>query len=178
MKLHVTVDGCCCRQRTSAGVVLRDAETKTLLFQQSVVTQGRTNNQAEYLSLLAGCFAVAYYIKEKGEPESITFFSDSQIVVRQLGGMYRTRNEELKKLQVKVSYDLCSLRAKLKWHSREDGDGPLADTLSKEAQCKSQSSGLKKTLNENSARNWRKAVSKLSQKNLPEGKTNQDSTGQ
>jgi ribonuclease HI len=57
----------------------------------------RTNNQAEYLALLLGI----YLVKKMMHPEdSLYIFSDSELLVKQISGIYRVRNLELQPLYV------------------------------------------------------------------------------
>ena len=53
----------------------------------------KTNNQAEYLALIKG-------LEEglKFNLENVDFFLDSELVVRQLKGIYKIKNKELQKL--------------------------------------------------------------------------------
>ncbi len=66
------------------GVVLRDV---------GLFLGEATNNVAEYRGLLAGLAGAA----ELGAGE-VDVFSDSELLVRQMTGQYRVRNEALKKL--------------------------------------------------------------------------------
>jgi ribonuclease HI len=49
-----------------------------------------TNNQAEYRAVIAGLKAVKKY-----EPQRLHFFLDSELVVKQLNGLYRMKNPDL-----------------------------------------------------------------------------------
>lgn len=55
----------------------------------------KTNNQAEYLALLLGFFVLAERVK-KGE--AVHIISDSQLLVRQLRGIYKVKEPSLQKL--------------------------------------------------------------------------------
>jgi ribonuclease HI len=55
----------------------------------------KTNNQAEYLGLLIGLFTLQQWISSRDE---VHIFSDSQLLVRQLMGMYKVKNDLLKPL--------------------------------------------------------------------------------
>ena len=52
-----------------------------------------TNNQAEYRALILGLTAVARYA-----PASVRVYLDSELVVRQMTGQYRVRDEALRPL--------------------------------------------------------------------------------
>jgi len=54
-----------------------------------------TNNQAEYCALLAGL----YYITTHAEPhERVAIYTDSQLLVRHIHGVYRVKDKQLKTL--------------------------------------------------------------------------------
>jgi len=50
-----------------------------------------TNNQAEYQAVIAGLMAA-----EKYQPQKLEFFLDSELIVKQLTGVYRVKNAELR----------------------------------------------------------------------------------
>jgi ribonuclease HI len=56
-----------------------------------------TNNQAEYLALLAGLRKAAEW-----RPDRLEVFLDSQLVVEQLAGRYRIKNADLRPLAAEV----------------------------------------------------------------------------
>lgn len=55
----------------------------------------KTNNQAEYLALLIGM----YYVQQSGvaAQEPLAIYSDSQLMISQLSGVYQVKNSALKK---------------------------------------------------------------------------------
>lgn len=55
----------------------------------------KTNNQAEYLALLLGLFFIDRYVDIKDE---IRIVSDSELLVKQIRGLYKVKNEGLKPL--------------------------------------------------------------------------------
>ncbi len=55
----------------------------------------KTNNQAEYLALLLGLFFIK---KMVGPSDRLSIVSDSQLLVRQLRGSYKVKDNELKSL--------------------------------------------------------------------------------
>ena len=78
------------------GVVIYDAEAKEL--RRIVQTIGSTtNNQAEYKALIAALTAAA----ELGA-EEIVCHLDSELVVRQLQGKYKVREDSLKEPMMQV----------------------------------------------------------------------------
>lgn len=55
----------------------------------------KTNNQAEYLALIIGLLCLNSYAKSE---DMIVIISDSELMVRQVKGQYRVRNEGLQPL--------------------------------------------------------------------------------
>lgn len=74
------------------GVVLKD-ETGKVVAEIFEYIGETTNNQAEYLALLAG-------LKKAIElgAESVGIFADSELMVSQIKGVYKVKNEGLKPL--------------------------------------------------------------------------------
>ena len=56
-----------------------------------------TNNQAEYKAVIAGLKAAPKY-----EPKTLRFFLDSELVVKQLNGVYRMKNPDLSPLHQEI----------------------------------------------------------------------------
>ncbi len=52
-----------------------------------------TNNQAEYRALILGLLAVARY-----KPAAVHIYMDSELIVRQMRGEYRVKDESLRSL--------------------------------------------------------------------------------
>ena len=62
----------------------------------------KTNNQAEYLALIFGLFMLAEHVQEG---DTVRIVSDSQLLVRQLTGVYKVRHPHLQPLHA-----LCRAR--------------------------------------------------------------------
>jgi len=77
----------------AAGVVIRSADDQTVLHQAGLFLGETTNNVAEYSALLAGLKAA----RRLGAVEA-EVVSDSELLVRQMTGEYRVRNEGLQPL--------------------------------------------------------------------------------
>jgi ribonuclease HI len=65
----------------------------------------KTNNQAEYLALLLGLFVLSEHVQKN---EAIHIISDSQLLVRQLSGIYKVKEPSLQKLHA-----ICKARMHL-----------------------------------------------------------------
>src|SRR3989304_1856129 len=63
-----------------------------------------TNNVAEYMAVIEALkWLGAYREKNSGRPvEKIDFFLDSQLVVSQLNGFYKVKNQRLRELVIKI----------------------------------------------------------------------------
>ncbi len=75
---------------SAIGIVISTAD------EQHILSYGKyigitTNNQAEYLAVVD-----ALKTAEQYQPQKITFFLDSELVVKQLNGVYRVKNTDLK----------------------------------------------------------------------------------
>lgn len=78
---------------SGAGIYLE--KNGTLFIKDGYYVGIKTNNQAEYLALIFGLFILAEYSK-KGD--AIEIISDSQLLVRQLLGVYKVRDLKLQGL--------------------------------------------------------------------------------
>lgn len=78
----------------AAGVVLKIGEER--VFAKAKYLGQTTNNQAEYQALVLGLNEASKHTKE------LECFLDSELVVKQLNGEYRVKDEKLKPLFEKV----------------------------------------------------------------------------
>lgn len=85
-----------------------------------------TNNMAEYTAVIRGL----EYAKKSGEKD-VHLRSDSQLIVRQLTGDYKTRDTKLKELKRKIDHLLKELNVTFEHIPREQNKE--ADRLSKKA---------------------------------------------
>lgn len=77
---------------SAIGIIVFDENRNEVARHAECIGEG-TNNQAEYKALIKGLeLATAHCRKE------IVCFLDSELVVRQLSGMYAIKNQELKRL--------------------------------------------------------------------------------
>src|SRR6267142_7272662 len=111
------------------GVVIKD-ETGTKIAELSQYLGHQTNNFAEYQGLIA---ALEYAIKHGYK--ALKVVSDSELLVRQIKGIYKVKNSVLKDLHARAK----ELIAKLDWFSIEHvlrGKNSEADRLANEAMDK------------------------------------------
>lgn len=78
------------------GLVIKDQNKKTI-YQQGKFLGINTNNEAEYMGLIA---AITWLIENQTQlnPDSIVFHLDSQLIVRQVQGLYKVKAPNLKPL--------------------------------------------------------------------------------
>jgi ribonuclease HI len=74
----------------SIGIVICD-DNNNLLYEFSECIGHCTNNQAEYRALIKGLDLCARYTRKK-----VTAYTDSEIVVKQMNGVYRLKNDGLR----------------------------------------------------------------------------------
>ncbi len=86
--------------RAGAGVWITDGEGR-MISEMSRYLGHKTNNEAEYLALL-----LALREAERLKGERIQIFTDSELVERQIKGVYRVKDLGLKALHKRVLQDL------------------------------------------------------------------------
>lgn len=83
-----------------------------------------TNNQAEYGTLIEGLKAAIAFARENGKPLAtvgIDVLTDSKLVVEQVNGRWKVKNEGLKPLQKEARSLLQQFgKARLTWHPRAE----------------------------------------------------------
>ena len=77
----------------AAGYVIRDAADEQIVREAGIYLGEATNNVAEYRGLVAALQCAAQL--SAGE---VSVFSDSELMVRQMNGQYRVRNQGLRPL--------------------------------------------------------------------------------
>jgi ribonuclease HI len=86
-----------------------------------------TNNTAEYRAINAAALFIATRMDHKELPNSIDIFSDSQVIVRQLNGIYAVHDAGLRLLYEEANHWLNKLRelvpmTKVQWFGRENNE--------------------------------------------------------
>lgn len=93
MKLFLYTDGASRGNpgESGIGIIIKDSKGNSIDSLGAYI--GRTtNNVAEYLALLAGL-----QLAQKQQCQQLVVHSDSELMVRQLQGKYKVRNERLKR---------------------------------------------------------------------------------
>lgn len=93
---------------SGAGIVMY--KNDELFMQRGYFLGTKTNNQAEYLALVIGLFLVLEHVRKD---DMLLVVSDSELLVKQIKGVYRVKNEDLKSLHAialrllkTVNYDI------------------------------------------------------------------------
>ena len=110
------------------GVFFNNKNEKIYSFSQYL--DDATNNEAEYSALIKG---LQQGIKLK--LININIFSDSELIVKQVNGDYKVKNDRMKKLHQKVLYLLEQYDNWVINHIMRD-ENTIADKLSKEGKIK------------------------------------------
>jgi len=127
--IRVTVDGSCVRRKMRIGFVIRDETSDAILEQGSRDVGFGTNNEAEYRAAIFGCRkAMSYTMCMPGVRRKIIILTDSQLMVRQLKGAYRV-SPALRLVFEEAQHVFKEASARIIWHRRDNGDGPIADSL-------------------------------------------------
>lgn len=84
--------------QSAIGVVICDEDKQILCSHKECIGFG-TNNEAEYKALTKGLEIAAGYCRDE-----VVFFSDSELLIRQLNGQYRIKAKNLLDLYYEVQY--------------------------------------------------------------------------
>ena len=89
------VDGASDLKTNTAGIggVLNSRDMEILCFADPLYN--KTNNEAEYLALIKGLDA-AHSMKV----ENLIIYADSELIVRQINGLYKVKNVRMKELHI------------------------------------------------------------------------------
>jgi ribonuclease HI len=130
MSYKLFTDGASQLDRNNAGIggVLKSGQEIVFSFAENI--GDCTNNEAEYLALIRG---IELCIKNK--ILDVEIFCDSELIVRQVNGDYKVKNERMIKLHAKA-LDLCSMLGKWSVSHVLRDKNMEADLLSKEGLTK------------------------------------------
>lgn len=101
-----------------------------LLFQKKTVLKKGfflgecTNNEAEYLALFIGLYLLKL---QRNDSESVRIVSDSQLLIRQMQGIYKVKKEELKVLHEAIKKELEGISCVFQHVERENNT--IADAM-------------------------------------------------
>lgn len=92
--------------------------------EQGMFLGKKTNNQAEYLALLLGVY---YAQRHMGPQDTLVIKADSELMVRQVQGIYKIKNQELGRIHAVIRAMLNALKFKIQHVPREQNK--VADKL-------------------------------------------------
>ena len=100
MRIYIYSDGASRNNpgRSASGYALYD-KFQRCLFSHAFYNGIRTNNEAEYLAIIA---AMKKADELYGYVNDIVAFTDSELMARQISGQYRTKDSGLRPLNVKA----------------------------------------------------------------------------
>ncbi|MCF7900485.1 ribonuclease HI family protein [Candidatus Babeliales bacterium] len=113
---ELRVDGACRGNPGSSGAGVYIKKDGQDFIKKGFYLGKGTNNRAEYLAFLIGVF---YLKKEMKKEDSVILMSDSQLVIRQLEGIYCIKNVHLKVFYTAICNELSSLKHSFKHIERE-----------------------------------------------------------
>src|ERR1700733_8346426 len=90
---HLFVDGAARNNPGPAGAGIYIVCNGTAVAEQGYFLGVKTNNQAEYIALILGLCQIHAHI---AQGDTVRIFSDSELLIRQLQGVYLIKNRELK----------------------------------------------------------------------------------
>jgi len=110
------------------GVVLTDADTGEAIARVKSYIGETTNNQAEYRAVIRGLTEAL-----ERHPASVMVVADSELLVRQLTGVYRVKNADLAKRFLEVRNLETRLGVPVRYRHVPRAQNKDADALANEA---------------------------------------------
>jgi ribonuclease HI len=91
-----------------------------IIVQEGLFLGEKTNNQAEYLALVLAIYFVKNHLESTPQHNvKITFVSDSELLIRQMSGIYKVKNPILKQMKTIIDTLLLSMKYSFKHVLRE-----------------------------------------------------------
>ena len=133
MKINVYTDGGSRGNPgvSAYGVVVTDATGQTI-HQESKFLGIKTNNEAEYMGFIAALTWVKNHHSQL-KIDSIDFFSDSQLIIRQVKGQYKVKAKNLLPLFNSVKSLMIQIDLPFHFQDIRRHRNQLADTLANQA---------------------------------------------
>lgn len=129
MKLFIHTDGGSRGNPGSAGFgLVVTNEQKQTIYEFAGYIGTKTNNEAEYAGLIA---ALTWSCDNQNrlKPESLTFVSDSQLLIRQVNGQYKVKSPHLKILHSQIQSLVQNLNCPVIFTNVLREDNTRADEL-------------------------------------------------
>lgn len=90
---HISIDGASRNNPGPSGAGIFITKNKEVVYKEGFYLGKKTNNQAEYIALLIALF---FLHEHAHHDDQIHIISDSELLVKQIRGIYKVRNEDLK----------------------------------------------------------------------------------
>lgn len=113
------------------GVVVTDPNQKTL-HQEAKFLGIKTNNEAEYMGFVAALNWLKNHHSQL-KVDSVDFFSDSQLIVRQIKGQYKVKAKNLLPLFNSVKSLIAQIAPPIRFQDIRRHHNQLADALANQA---------------------------------------------
>jgi len=110
------------------GLVIKSGND--IIFEEAKFLGVKTNNEAEYLGLIG---ALTWISENKKNIEKINIYSDSQLVVRQVQGIYKMKAPHLKPLLTTVHSLIAKIDLPIEFQSVPRELNSHADELANQA---------------------------------------------
>lgn len=118
--LQIFIDGASRGNPGPAGAGIFISQAKKPIIAEGIFLGKKTNNQAEYLALLLSVLFINHLFKEKKLAKTpLHFFSDSELMIKQMNGIYKVKNEQLQALKGIIIEHLHGHKATFKHVYRE-----------------------------------------------------------
>jgi len=124
---HLYTDGASRNNPGPSGVGICVMREGKIVAKHGHAVGNKTNNQAEYLALLVGLW---YINKVAQQGDQVSVFADSQLLIRQMQGLYKVKNPDLQILQRAAYHLLMPYEYGLYHVYREENS--VADALANE----------------------------------------------
>ncbi|MCW1949059.1 MAG: ribonuclease HI family protein [Candidatus Shapirobacteria bacterium] len=116
------------------GLVIYDHQNK-ILYKEGKFLGIKTNNEAEYSGILAALSWIKNH-KDLYQISQVNFFADSQLMIRQLQGIYKVKAPTLLPLYAQVQQLLTQISLPTKYTDVRREFNKLADELANQAMDK------------------------------------------
>ena len=111
------------------GVAIYDEQSQ-IIAKLSKFLGVKTNNEAEYLGMIE---AVTYVRDHLSAISEVNFYSDSQLMVRQILGKYKVKADNIKPLHQTIASLLSQINIPCHFHEILRDKNKLADELANQA---------------------------------------------
>jgi ribonuclease HI len=96
----IFVDGASRGNPGPAGAGIFIKKNDITILKEGIFLGEKTNNQAEYLALALACFFLTKTLIHKNSQQHIvTIISDSELLVKQMNGLYKVKNPILRQIR-------------------------------------------------------------------------------